>query len=387
MAWYYGTHSCGHEGRVNIIGPHKDRQWKVERHFSRNCESCCQEYLEKRHEEENLKALEAAKEMELPDLTGTDKQITWANTLRQKLMEAFEQITEEEITSISKSRLERDKDLKGITLDDMRVVKNYILENKTNATYYINNRFHTVYGFAAMEKVEALKTEEQIMKEKREKQLVEEIKAESTIFPEKRITNAVAEITVYKDKITVKFEKNELFREIVKKLGYSWDGIWERKIREVNGTVADRAAELGNKLLNKGFPICILDTDIRNNAINGVYESECKRWIYRRKDTTKFAINWTDYSDMYDQARSLPGAKWDRPSMLVDVAHFEVIEEFAELYGFKFTQSARQMIDEHKESIQKVTPVSPVNISNQKPKDGLREILNSEVGVLDDLKD
>lgn len=34
MAWYYGTFACGHEGRVNIIGPHKDRKWKKERAFS-----------------------------------------------------------------------------------------------------------------------------------------------------------------------------------------------------------------------------------------------------------------------------------------------------------------------------------------------------------------
>ena len=25
MAWYEGTFACGHEGRVNIIGPQKDR--------------------------------------------------------------------------------------------------------------------------------------------------------------------------------------------------------------------------------------------------------------------------------------------------------------------------------------------------------------------------
>jgi len=24
MAWYYGTYSCGHEGRVNIIGQNKN---------------------------------------------------------------------------------------------------------------------------------------------------------------------------------------------------------------------------------------------------------------------------------------------------------------------------------------------------------------------------
>ena len=40
MAWYYGTYSCGHEGRVNIIGPTKDRQWKADRHFGHMCPEC-----------------------------------------------------------------------------------------------------------------------------------------------------------------------------------------------------------------------------------------------------------------------------------------------------------------------------------------------------------
>lgn len=37
MAWYEGTFACGHEGRVNIIGPQKDRGYKKERAFSRLC--------------------------------------------------------------------------------------------------------------------------------------------------------------------------------------------------------------------------------------------------------------------------------------------------------------------------------------------------------------
>ena len=32
---YSGTFSCGHEGKVNIIGKAKDREWKIERKFSR----------------------------------------------------------------------------------------------------------------------------------------------------------------------------------------------------------------------------------------------------------------------------------------------------------------------------------------------------------------
>ncbi|WP_042761680.1 hypothetical protein, partial [Streptococcus sobrinus] len=69
----------------------------------------------------------------------------------------------------------------------------------------------------------------------------------------------------------------------------------------------DRAAELGNKLLNKGFPICILDVEVLQNAVHSVFEKECKRWIYIRKGTDQLAINWTDESeDIYKQARSLP---------------------------------------------------------------------------------
>lgn len=40
MAWYHGTYSCGHEGRINLIGPTKDREWKKEREFSGLCPEC-----------------------------------------------------------------------------------------------------------------------------------------------------------------------------------------------------------------------------------------------------------------------------------------------------------------------------------------------------------
>lgn len=40
MAWYNGTFSCGHEGRVNIIGKMSERQWKIDKYFSGVCEEC-----------------------------------------------------------------------------------------------------------------------------------------------------------------------------------------------------------------------------------------------------------------------------------------------------------------------------------------------------------
>ena len=90
MAWYNGTFSCGHEGRVNVIGKIKDRQWKIDRAFNNMCPECYQKWLQEEHERKNKEALEEAKEMDLPELTGTEKQVAWANTLRKNFIDTVE---------------------------------------------------------------------------------------------------------------------------------------------------------------------------------------------------------------------------------------------------------------------------------------------------------
>ena len=84
MAWYYGEFRCGHEGRVNIIGPVKNRQYIADGKFDNLCEECAKEAFLRKVEKENAAAAEKSKEMELPALSGSEKQVIWANTLRQK---------------------------------------------------------------------------------------------------------------------------------------------------------------------------------------------------------------------------------------------------------------------------------------------------------------
>ncbi|MFE7151643.1 hypothetical protein, partial [Heyndrickxia sporothermodurans] len=215
------------------------------------------------------------------------------------------------------------------------------------------------------------------------------IKTESTVFPENKITNAVAEITIKDDLVSVFFEKNEDFRKIIKGLGYVWSGSsWGKKIEETTGAAKERAAELGNALLNAGFPIMILEEKILRNAIEGNFEPECTNWIYRRIGKDLLAINWKGYNDkLYQKARSLPGAKWDSPSVVVNVAHYNEVEEFADLYNFKFTEDAKKLINEYKEQIQKVEVVKPAKVEKEEQKDGLEKILESSDEILDDLKD
>lgn len=381
MAWYYGTYACGHEGRVNIIGPVKDRQWKADREFSKMCPDCWKKHLEEKRERENREAAEKAKEMGLPQLEGTEKQIAWANTIRQKVIEKFEEVTPEDLKFWASTYTK----LQGLSIEDMKIILDYIIKNKTKASFYIENRGETAFTLAAAVRDEALKTEE----EKAEEKILAELKLESTVFPKKTATNGVAEITIKPDKVIVSFEKNEAFRKIVKELGYRWNGsAWEKKISETTGSAEDRAAELGNKLLNAGFPICILDEEVRRKAIEGDFDPECHRWIYHRKNTKKFAIKWDGWNDtLYKRAKSLPGARWDSGSMLVGVEHYEVVEEFADLYGFRFTTEARRLIDEYKAAVNKIQTVNPAKVEQKELKDGLKEILESEAVVLDDLKD
>lgn len=376
VAKYYGTFSCGHEGVVQIFGPLKHREWKKDNEFSKLCPDCYEKFLQEQREMENKKSLEASKEMGLPELTGTEKQVKWANTLRQKLISSFEHEIEQ---------VENDEYWDPpFTVEELRMVLDYVLKEKISSSYFIDRRFHSVIDICDLEIKNAKDAfDPEIQKEK---ELMLEIKAECTVYPEDNVTNGVVEIEINDTKVSALFEKNDEFREIVRGLGFEWNGVWEKKIVETTGTAEERAAELGNKLLNAGFPICIYDEKVRNRAIHGEFEPECKRWIYMYKGEA-LSIKWSGFdSSLYQKARSLPSSKWMDSSMVVKIDHYKLVEEFAELYGFKFTRKAQELIEAHKKSIEKSLIISPVKVDD-KEKDGLKDILNSEVEILDDLKD
>ena len=389
MAWYEGTYSCGHEGRVNIIGPHKDREWKKEREFSKMCPDCWEKHLEEERKKKNEEAAKKAKEMDLPELEGSEKQVAWANTLRQKVIDKIEAIDEDDLKFAG---------LK-LSLNDIKIIEDYILHNRTKAKYYIDNRYDNVFDFIKRDMEEALKSDEERMREKLEKERELEIKAEATIYPEKQKYNKVAEIKVDDEMVSVSYPKNDDFYNIVKnELNFKWNYSktrWEKYINFKTGTAEDRAAELGNKLLNAGFPVMIFDPRIRKKAISADYEPEHSRWIAARvkgKHKGWFSISWDYDDDMYSKARSLPESKWSSPNVVVKSEYFNEIEEFANLYDFRFSPGAKRLLKEAKEKDklikEKAMKVNPNKKSDTKEhKDGLKEILNSEAGILDDLRD
>ena len=82
MAKYDVTYACGHTETVELFGKTSERERKIE-WMERDC-LCPSCYKEKQQAE--------AETFDLPELTGTPKQISWAETLRNKV---FRELNEE----------------------------------------------------------------------------------------------------------------------------------------------------------------------------------------------------------------------------------------------------------------------------------------------------
>jgi hypothetical protein len=387
MAWYYGTYSCGHDGREDIVGPTKNRQWIADRKFEGLCYECYQAKLEADREAANREALEKAREMELPELTGTEKQVAWANTLRQQLIERFEAKIKEGFTpSVTKRH--------GITEEKLRATLQNILQTKTEAKWYIDNRDIGSYQIIECMKqyeaervlsdisglTEELSKDEKIMKKLETK----------TVMPEncEHKEPAIIKLHESKDTVKVEFPRNDKFREIVKNLGFTWGSCWVKEITKYNGPARDRAVELGNKLLNAGFPIN-MDAGLIDDAVSGNYKPEQKRWIKAftsGEHEGKLSISWVGYDDdLYRVAKKLPSAKWTGKSLAVKVNYWQEVEDFASLYGFSFSDVAKELIEKYK--LQDVAVVTPTAQQEEKAVDGLKKILSSSDEVLDDLRE
>jgi hypothetical protein len=80
MAWNYINHTCGHQDRVQLYGPGRDRERKIAWLETKPCPACVKTEREKLRAEET----EAAKQQSagLPVFKGTEPQIEWAHRVR-----------------------------------------------------------------------------------------------------------------------------------------------------------------------------------------------------------------------------------------------------------------------------------------------------------------
>lgn len=112
------TYRCGHTATVQIYGSAKERDSKAA-WYSRSVD--CAECKARAQAEINAKAAGQAKADGLPELTGSDKQIAWAVTIRGKAIEMLNEMAK------------TDNDRKAITA---------LVNTATAAKDWIDNREH-----------------------------------------------------------------------------------------------------------------------------------------------------------------------------------------------------------------------------------------------------
>lgn len=170
------------------------------------------------------------------------------------------------------------------------------------------------------------------------------------VRPQAPITETIAKIQTDGDVLRVIFpERNEKFRQILKSKDFQWGGTsWYREIGMKAGKINDRAAEIGNLLLNEGFIIQVSDEATRNNAINAVYEDEKTRWITVYKDNSYadyVVVSWRYNDDLYYKAQKLPASKYRNGNIIVRKEQYEAILDFAKTHDVAISEKAMQRLE------------------------------------------
>lgn len=94
MSKYDISRACGHVETVQIGGAVKDRDRKAEREAERLCQSCYKATLEAERAAASAAATEAAQAAGLPALTGTPRQVAWAEVIRAEQMPALRELAD-----------------------------------------------------------------------------------------------------------------------------------------------------------------------------------------------------------------------------------------------------------------------------------------------------
>ena len=90
MAKYDVVFSCGHEERIELFGKGSERERKIAWFEKYGLCSCCYKA------EQQAKAAARAAAWELPALTGSPKQIAWAERIRSDFFAEFEEMEKED---------------------------------------------------------------------------------------------------------------------------------------------------------------------------------------------------------------------------------------------------------------------------------------------------
>lgn len=376
-------YSCGHEAYTILYGngdqQEEKRQWCAETGLCPNC------YAEKLKNDRDALFAMRKEQYFLPDLEGSEKQVEWAEKIRNAGIDLLERGNEKCVAQVLAGY---SKEIVGKSYEETRRCITMFADVK-KASFYIDNR-EDMYSYQWL--LRMCKNYETNI-EMDDPQLAEEVKREATMMPQNPTHGDAAKVILEPHCVRASYyKKDNDFRTVVKKLHFTWDvesREWKRKCTQFTGDAQERAAELINALLRAGFAVICSDTEVRRRAEEADFSPEFRRWIKKSSDEG-YVIRWDrDDKDFYKDAMALPGARYrcEEHGVVVPTIHWREIMDFAYIQGFKLSPKAQAIADTARDAEIPADPAEPTKQSIPDGQNKLAEILQSGTEVLEDLID
>ena len=280
---------------------------------------------------------EAEADAELPGLTGSDKQVSWATEIRTSRINIAKSDT------MLLGMLSTSREQSGEFLKCLRSIR--------RAHWWIETRTLGRGQFMLAAFDEGLKA--RYATPPKDNATAHAVLEEALLAPTKT-RGPIAEVSLATGKVrVVLIEFDEATNTLLKRCGYRWDApAWTRQA--VDDMAGHRAVEIAVRLLAHGCPVRIFDEALRQRAVENDYEPESPRRVEvstSEKYSTKFHLVWaldSNPTQCKKSASQLRGAKVFDDGAYVTASHFEEIQDFASQNGFTITQEAQSLIDVEK---------------------------------------
>lgn len=348
-------------------------KWAVE-NFD-ECDECREKRIRAAREKENEKSAKEAKEVNLPELTGSEKQIAWAETIRMKIYKENQDVIDGVMKRIQMLQEEKPEKVEKTKkqLDEMISFGNWILK-KEDSRFWIDNRGNNIRDLY-------MKYRNEFQAEIPE-EIEEEIKNEEVVLEPENKTSTVCEVKATEEEVTVKTsQKDPTVIDIVKKAGYRWNGVtWKKNITVTTGSADERLIEISNRLLTAGISVKVR-AEYKQRIVAGEYEPETTRWITCMTDDPDHVY----IRDLEDEARKITGASRYKTPVKVPVSSWEEVMDFARVHDYKISEGAEKVMQAYRDKITKVSATKGADAEYK--EENTKEILNSSRDILEDLKE
>lgn len=331
MSKYTVTFSCGHTDDVSIYEYNHYSREQLEQML---CPEC--------RDNQNKANAESNKKIGFAVLSGSPKQIGWAETIRSEKLKLFNDFFEQHDDLYEGEKLEAYLRFKENAINE--------LMNETSAESIINMR-HADAPYVHLKQgghINLYSAVEGGMKY--EPKSFEIVLAE----PEEIKYEGFCKIAEENKFITVNFYREYEFTKIMYKHDFEWDErkkVWIRLGTSNSNTLADGICSVGHDLLSHGFRVEYPNSELMEKTLAGDFDPESSRYvtIFTR---SFFSVNFKE--DDKDKAEILqflepimsskPRSDYRKYKILISTKYFNEVSELGNKFDFYISDDLNEAI-------------------------------------------